>query len=119
MDKISILESKFLKRDTPEIKPGMQVRVWQRVKESGKWRSVAFEGTVIAQKHGKGIRSSFTLRRIGIDNVGVEMTWPLHSPTIEKIEILQSPKVRRAKLYYIRERSRSETRAKLKTQKEK
>lgn len=99
--------------DKPDIKPGMRVKVWTKVKEGDKWRVAPFEGTVIASKHGKGISATFTVRRIGAHEVGIERIWPLHSPLIEKIEILSSPKVRRAKLYYLRERSRRETRAKL------
>jgi large subunit ribosomal protein L19 len=100
--------------DKFDIRPGMKVRVWTKIKEGDKWRVVPFEGIVIARKHGKGISATFTVRRIAADEVGVERIWPLHSPLIEKIEVLASPKVRRAKLYYLRERSRREARMKLK-----
>jgi large subunit ribosomal protein L19 len=100
--------------DKPDIRPGMKVRVWSKIKEGDKWRTVPFEGTVIARKHGSGISATFTVRRIAADEVGVERVWPLNSPLIEKIEVLASPKVRRAKLYYLRERSRREARMKLK-----
>jgi large subunit ribosomal protein L19 len=115
MKEAAILTEKLLRKDLPEIKPGMRVRVWQRLKEGDKWRSSPLEGIVISQKHGKGISATFTVRRITAGDIGVEITWPLHSPLIEKIEVLQISKVRRAKLYYLRERSRRETRAKLKT----
>lgn len=109
-------EEKFLRKDLPDIKPGMEVRVRHRVKEGGKWRSAAFVGTVIARKHGKGIGATITVRRIASGEVAVEIVLPLHSPLIEKVEILQRPsRVRRAKLYYLRKRSRREARAKLKT----
>ncbi|MBI2582832.1 50S ribosomal protein L19 [Candidatus Azambacteria bacterium] len=93
---------KYLRTDLPDVRPGDHVRVWQKVKEGEKIRSQAFEGTVIARKHGKGISASFTVRKIS-GSIGVERTWPLHSPTIEKIEVLGHAKVRRAKLYYLRE----------------
>lgn len=108
--------SKYLKRDLPDIRAGMRVRVWSKIKEGDKWRAVPFEGTVLSRKHGKGVTATVTVRKIGAAEIGVERTWPIHSPLIEKIEILESPKVRRAKLYYIRKRSRREARAKLKTQ---
>lgn len=103
-------------RELPDIKPGMRVRVWSKIKEGDKWRAVSFEGTVISRKHGSGISATFTVRRIGAAEIGIERIWPIHSPMIEKVEILAAPKVRRAKLYYLRERSRREARAKLKSQ---
>lgn len=105
--------SKFLKQNLPALRGGMRVRVWSKIKEGDKWRSVPFEGTLIAIKHGKGITSTITVRKIGAAEVGIERTWPLHSPLLEKIEVLETPKTRRAKLYYLRERSRREARAKL------
>ena len=93
-----------LKSNLPEIKPGQTVRVHQRVKEGAKTRVQPFEGLVIAAKHGRGLDGTFTVRKIA-EGVGVEKIYPLHSPTIDKIEILKTSKVRRAKLYYMRERS--------------
>jgi len=87
----------------PEIKPGQTVKVYQRVKEGNKERIQPFEGLVIAQKHGRGLNGTFTVRKIA-EGVGVERIYPLHSPTIDKIEILKTSEVRRAKLYYMRER---------------
>ena len=104
----------FLKEDLPDIRSGDTVRVYQKIKEVPKKRKKAkkeeekeriqiFEGIVIARKHGKGISSTITVRNL-IEGVGVERIFPLHSPTIEKIEIVSRAKTRRAKLYYLRKR---------------
>ncbi len=90
-------------KKVPEIKSGQTIRVYQRVKEGAKERIQPFEGLVIATKHGRGLDGTFTVRKIS-EGVGVERIYPLHSPTIDKIEILKVAKVRRAKLYYMRER---------------
>lgn len=90
-------------KKVPEIKSGQTIRVYQRVKEGTKERIQPFEGLVIATKHGRGLDGTFTVRKIS-EGVGVERIYPLHSPTIDKIEILKVAKVRRAKLYYMRER---------------
>ncbi len=90
-------------KNVPELKAGQTVRVHQRIKEGNKERIQPFEGLVIAVKHGRGLDGTFTVRKISA-GVGVERVYPLHSPTIEKIEALKSFKVRRAKLYYMRER---------------
>lgn len=87
----------------PELKSGMKVRVWQKIKEADKERLQAFEGVVIAVKHGRGKTSTFTVRKIS-SGIGVERIFPLHASTIEKIEVLSQAKVRRAKLYYLRGR---------------
>lgn len=100
-----------LKKDLPTLKPGQTVRVSQRIKEGGKERAQAFEGLVIATKHGRGSNGTFTVRKVS-SGIGVERTYPLHSPTIDKIEILKSAKVRRAKLYYMRGRSGKRARLK-------
>ncbi len=92
-----------LKKDLPEIKVGQTIRVYQKIKEGGKERIQPFEGLVIAQKHGRGVNGTFAVRKIA-SGVGVERTYPLHSPNIEKIKILKTAKVRRAKLYYMRRR---------------
>lgn len=105
------------------IKPGAMVRVWEKVpaesgsdskeKKSDKARLSKFEGLVLARKHGNEIGASFTVRTT-IAGVGVEKVYPIHSPMIEKTEVISSPKkVRRAKLYYVRELSRKETQQKL------
>jgi len=101
-----------LRADLPEIKPGMQIRVYEKIKEGDRERLQAFEGIVIARKHGKGLSATMTVRAI-ISGVGVEKIWPIHSPKIAKIEILKAPLVRRAKLYFLRNLSPKKTRKKL------
>jgi large subunit ribosomal protein L19 len=103
MDKIKIFDKNNLKTNMPELKSGMKVRVWQKIKEADKERLQAFEGVVIAVKHGRGKTGTFTVRKIS-SGIGVERIFPLHAPTIEKIEVLSQAKVRRAKLYYLRGR---------------
>jgi large subunit ribosomal protein L19 len=90
-------------KKVPEIKAGQTIRVYQKIKEGAKERIQPFEGLVIATKHGKGLDGTFTVRKIS-EGIGVERVYPLHSPTIDKIEILKISKVRQAKLYYMRER---------------
>ena len=99
----------FLKEETPDIRPGDTVRVYQKVftssknaKEKNREKLQVFEGLVIARKHKKEAGSTITVRKV-ISGVGVEKIFPLHSPLIEKIEIIKRSKVRRAKLYYLRE----------------
>jgi large subunit ribosomal protein L19 len=95
-----ILES-FKKKDLPEIRPGDLVRISMKIKDKDKEKIQIFEGVVIAKKHRKEIGATITVRR-EISGIGVEKIFPLHSPLIEKIEILKRQKVRRAKLYYLR-----------------
>ena len=101
-------------RQVPEIKAGQTVKVYQKVKEGNKERIQPFEGLVIAAKHGRGLNGTFTVRKIAA-GVGAERTYPLHSPAIDKIEIIKTAKVKRAKLYYMRERFGK--RAKMKSKK--
>lgn len=108
MDKLLTLERQLMKQNLPLFGPGDTVRVHMRVSEGGRDRLQAFEGVVVGRKGG-GIRESFTVRRIS-HGVGVERTFPLHSPRVEKIEILRKGRVRRAKLYYLREKIGRETR---------
>lgn len=89
------------KIDRSEIGPGYTVKVYQKIKEGDKEKFQIFEGLVIAKKHGKGISSTITVRKT-ISGVGVERIFPVHSPSIEKIEVVKQEKVRRAKLYYLR-----------------
>lgn len=117
MEKIKVFEQRQLRKDLPEIQPGMQIRVYERIKEGDKERLQPFEGIVLARKHGKGIRATMTVRAI-IDGVGVEKIWPIHSPKIAKIEILKVPRVRRAKLYFLRNLSPKKIRKKLSVFKE-
>ena len=100
MDKISYVESKHIKKDVPEFKPGDTVRVYSKIQEEGKTRLQAFEGAVIAIK-GVGIRRVFTARRVSYGE-GVEKTFPFNSPSIDHIEVVKKGRVRRAKLYYLR-----------------
>ncbi len=102
MDKVQAFTSEQLKKDVPEINIGDTVRIHNKIKEGARERIQLFEGTVIAKKNG-GISETFTVRRVAY-GVGVEKTFPVHSPNVEKVEIIRSGKVRRAKLYYIRDR---------------
>ena len=103
-----------MRTDLPEIHPGDTVKVVQKIKEGDKERLSPFEGIVIARKHGSGISGTFTVRKV-VDGIGVERVFPIHSPTIAKIEVLRSTKTRRAKLYYIREKAAREIRRKMKS----
>jgi len=95
-----ILEN-FKRKSLPEIRVGDLVRVSMKIRDKDKEKTQVFEGVVIAKKHRKEIGATFTVRR-EISGIGVEKIFPLHSPLIEKIEILKRQKVRRAKLYYLR-----------------
>ncbi len=99
-------------KEIPEMKPGDLVRVHQKIEEGDKQRIQVFEGLVIAKKHGKGINATITVRRTSSGGIGVERIFPIHAPFIEKIEIVKRHKVRRAKLYYIREKSAKQARLK-------
>ena len=98
----SFIEKNMPEKAAPAVNVGDTVRVHLRVKEGNRERIQVFEGTVIAKKHG-GIHETFTVRRISY-GVGVEKVFPVHSPSIDHIEVVRSGKVRRAKLYYLRER---------------
>ena len=102
MDIIKQIESESL-RDVTDFKVGDTVRVNFKVIEGNKERIQAYEGTVIARKHG-GLRETFTVRRIS-SGIGVERTFPVHSPKIESIVVVRQGDVKRAKLYYLRERT--------------
>ena len=90
------------KTDLPDIKPGDTILVHQKIKEGNKERIQIFEGIIIAKKHGKGPSGTITVRKV-VEGIGVERIFPIHSPSISKIEIVRSGKVRRAKLYYLRQ----------------
>jgi large subunit ribosomal protein L19 len=111
MDKLRTFSKNQLKEKIPPLHPGDTIRVYQKIKEKDKERVQVFEGVVIAKKHGRGISSTITVRKI-ISSVGVEKTFPIHSPNIEKIEILGRGKTRRAKLYYLRKAKGKKTRLK-------
>jgi large subunit ribosomal protein L19 len=114
---ITISSANREERKNLGLKPGDTVRVWQkiieRVKEKDKvkekTRLQAFEGLVLARKHGREAGATFTVRRI-VDGVGVERIFPLYAPMIDKVEILKRAKVRRAKLYYVRRKAAKEIR---------
>ena len=102
MDKIQAFASEQLKTDVPAFNIGDSVKVYNRITEGEKTRTQLFEGTVIA-KRGGGISETFTVRRVSY-GVGVEKTFPLHSPNVEKVVVFREGKVRRAKLFYLRDR---------------
>ena len=102
MDLIKALNEKQLQAEKPQVNGGDTVKVQVKVKEGSRARIQVFEGTVIAKKHG-GIEETITVRRLSY-GVGVEKVFPVHSPSIEKIETVRSGFVRRAKLYYLRDR---------------
>lgn len=102
MDLVKTLSQQYMKAELPEMNVGDTVRVVVRVKEGNRERTQAFDGTIIARKHG-GISETITVRRISY-NVGCEKVFPVHSPTIVSVETIRKGKVRRAKLYYLRDR---------------
>ena len=102
MDLMQTFSEKYKKAEPPKVEVGDTVRVHIKVKEGNRERIQVFEGTVIAKKHG-GIGETVTVRRLSY-GVGVEKVFPLHAPTVEKIEVVRKGKVRRAKLYYLRDR---------------
>ena len=96
------IESEQLRKDIPDFAVGDTVRVYAHIKEGNRERVQMFEGAVVRRQNG-GIRENFTVRRVAY-GVGTEKTWPVHSPIIEKIEVVRKGKVRRAKLNYLRDR---------------
>ena len=102
MDLIQAFTNEQLKKEIPLVRIGDTVRVHNKIKGGSRERIQMFEGTVIA-KHGGGISETFTVRRISY-GVGVEKTFPIHSPNVEKVDIIRVGKIRRAKLYYLRGR---------------
>ena len=102
MDLVKVLSEQYMKPELPEMNVGDTVRVLVRVKEGNRERTQAFEGTIIAKKHG-GINETITVRRISY-GVGCEKVFPVHSPSIVSVTTVRKGKVRRAKLYYLRDR---------------
>ncbi len=101
MNIIDIIEKENLKDDAPKFNIGDTVKVWVKIKEGDKQRLQAFEGVVIARKNGS-VRESFTVRKISY-GVGVERTFPLHSPLVDHVDVVRKGSPRRAKLYYVRD----------------
>ena len=101
VDIIRSIEREQMRKDIPDFKPGDTVRAHVKVVEGTRERSQAFEGVVIRRRSG-GLNENFTIRRISANGIGVERTFPLHSPRLDKIEVVRYGKVRRAKLYYLR-----------------
>jgi len=99
--KLNIFNQTQLKKDSPDVRSGDAIRVYQKIKEGDKERVQVFEGQVLCRKHGQGITSTITVRKV-TSGIGVERIFPVHLPTIEKIEILKRGKARRSKLYYLR-----------------
>ena len=102
MDLVKALSSQYMKEELPEMRVGDTVRVHVRIKEGSRERIQAFEGIIIARKHG-GIGETITVRRVSY-GVGCEKVFPVHSPNVAMVETVRKGKVRRAKLYYLRER---------------
>lgn len=100
---IELIEKEYMKETVPQFEVGDTVKVYVKVVEGSRERLQAFEGIVIAKKNG-GARETFTVRRVSF-GVGIERTFQLHSPRVEKIELVRHGKVRRAKLYYLRDLS--------------
>ena len=103
MDLIKEVEKQNLKEDLPQFTPGDRVKVHVKVVEGGRERTQAFEGVVI-RRQGSGARETFTVRRVTF-GIGVERVFPVHSPSVSKIEVVKKGRVRRAKLYYLRKRT--------------
>lgn len=99
---IRSIEQEQIRTDLPNFNVGDTIRIYVKIKEGNKERVQAFEGTVIKKQHG-GIRETFTVRRVAL-GVGVERTFPMNTPAIDRIEVIRLGRVRRAKLYYLRDR---------------
>lgn len=108
------MEINIEQRKKWDIKSGNTVKVWQKIKEGDKFRLQAFEGLIIAHKHGYEPGATFTVRKIS-DGIGVERIFPFFSPNIEKVEVVKKSKARKAKLYYVRDKPAKEIRRKMKT----
>ena len=102
MNALKLISDASMKENAPQIQIGDTVKVHCKIVEGDKSRIQIFEGTVIAKKHG-GIQETFTVRRL-VHGCGIERVFPLHSPNVAKVEVIRSGKVRRAKLYYLRDR---------------
>lgn len=112
---IKNLEAEYITRELPDMNPGDTVKVFVKIVEGNKGRIQAYEGTIIAE-HGSGINKTITVRKV-FQGVGVERVFLVHSPRIDRIQVLRKGDVKRAKLYYLRERSGKATRIKEKIEK--
>ena len=102
MDALKLISESSMKSEVPAFEVGDTVKVHVRIKEGQKYRIQVFEGTVIAKRHG-GIQENFTVRRVA-HGCGIERVFPVHSPVVDKVEVVRHGKVRRSKLYYLRDR---------------
>lgn len=117
MNKLDLFNSKQgLDNKFKAIKPGWTIRIHQKIKEGAKTRIQAFEGIVISRKHGNGTSGTITVRRV-TGGFGVEKIYPIYLPSVDKVEVVRETKVRRAKLYYLREKSAREIRRKIRAEK--
>ena len=107
------MNTKIDPREKWDLRPGNTVKVWQKIKEGDKTRLQAFEGLIIAHKHGLESGATFTVRKIS-SGVGVERIFPVFSPNIDNVELLRRSKARRAKLYFVRHKASKEIRKKMK-----
>jgi large subunit ribosomal protein L19 len=114
MDKLQQFNSKHMTNSKlTDLRPGWSVKVFQKIKEGSKTRTQAFEGIVIARKHGNTAGGTVTIRRSS-SGIGVEKIFPIYLPSIEKVSVIKKSGVRRSKLYYLRDKSSREIRRKLK-----
>ena len=102
MDALKVISESSMKKEVPAFNVGDTIKVHVKIQEGDKSRIQVFEGTVIAKKHG-GISETFTVRRVA-HGCGIERVFPLHSPVVDRVEVIRKGKVRRAKLYYLRDR---------------
>lgn len=102
MDALKLISESSMKSEVPAFEVGDTVKVHVRIKEGQKYRIQVFEGTVIAKRHG-GIQETFTVRRVA-HGCGIERVFPVHSPVVDKVEVVRHGKVKRSKLYYLRDR---------------
>ena len=102
MDALKVISESSMKKEVPAFNVGDTITVHVKIQEGDKSRIQIFEGTVLAKKHG-GVNETFTVRRVA-HGCGIERVFPLHSPVVEKVEVIRRGKVRRAKLYYLRDR---------------
>lgn len=110
---LKVIESKYIKEDIPDFKTGDNIRVHVKIREGDKERIQVFQGDVIGRK-GSGVNATFTVRKVS-SGIGVERIFPVHSPNITKIQLMRKGDVRRAKLYYLRERHGKKARIETKT----